>query len=194
MLIEASVYDEVVDIAAEYVSQRVACGPSQDEGRHMGPVASSAQYDKVQRLIETGIAEGARLVCGGAGRPDGLGSGFYCKPTLFADVTPGMTISREEIFGPVLCLTPFADEAEAVRLANDTPFGLTSYLQTSDSARVRRLVPKLRAGMVEVNGARRSPRSPFGGVKQSGNGREGGEWGLREFLEVKAVFGLLESE
>ena len=146
---------------------------------------------QVQELVASGVSEGARLLVGGVGKPAGYEGhgGFFVRPTLFADVTAEMRVAREEIFGPVLCLQKFATEEEAVAIANGTSYGLTSYLQTGSAERVRRVVPRLKAGMVEVNGARRSPRSPFGGVKQSGNGREGGEHGLREFLEVKAVSG-----
>ena len=171
----------------------VRVGAPNEDGAHIGPVASAAQYDKVQELIQSGIEDGATLLCGGVGRPAALpaelADGYYCRPTVFADATPEMAISRQEIFGPVLTLTPFDHEDEAVQIANDTHYGLTSYLHSADDERVRRVVRRLRAGMVEVNGARRSVGAPFGGVKGSGNGREGGVWGLREFLEVKAVAG-----
>ena len=190
MLVEASVYDEAVAIATAACAA-VEVGPSSADGKHIGPVASAAQFDKVQRLVASGVDEGATLLVGGTGRPSGeeLAAGYFVRPTLFADVTPTMTISREEIFGPVLTIMPFETEEEAVTLANDSAYGLTSYLQTGCADRIRRLVRRLKAGMVEVNGERRSARAPFGGVKQSGNGREGGEWGLREFLDVKAVSG-----
>jgi len=190
MLVEASVYDEAVAIAKEACAA-VAVGAPSEEGQHIGPVASAAQFEKVQELVASGVSEGARLLVGGVGKPAGYEGhgGFFVRPTLFADVTAEMRVAREEIFGPVLCLQKFATEEEAVAIANGTSYGLTSYLQTGSAERVRRVVPRLKAGMVEVNGARRSPRSPFGGVKQSGNGREGGEHGLREFLEVKAVSG-----
>ena len=190
MLVEATIYDETVALAAEACAA-VNVGRPDEDGSHIGPVASKAQFEKVQALVATGAAEGARLLVGGVGRPASLeGSrGFFCRPTLFADVTPSMTIAREEIFGPCLSIMRFESEEEAVAIANDTAYGLTSYLQTASEARIRRLVPQLKAGMVEVNGEPRSARSPFGGVKASGNGREGGEWGLREFLEVKAVSG-----
>ena len=188
MIVEQRVYDETVEIAAERCAG-LAVGSPDDEGAHLGPVASEAQFAKVQRLIATGIDEGASLVCGGSGRPKGIERGWFCRPTVFADVLPSMTIAREEIFGPVLSILCFRSEDEAVSIANDTAYGLTSYVQSGSAERVRRVVKKLKSGMVEVNGARRSPASPFGGVKASGNGREGGFLGLREFLEVKAVSG-----
>ena len=160
-----------------------------EAGGHVGPVVSQMQYDKIQGMIETGIAEGARLVAGGLGRPDGLNRGYFVRPTVFADVVPGMTIEREEIFGPVLSMIPFDTEDEAVRIANDTPYGLSNYVQSQDGARRNRLARQLRAGMVEMNGQSRGAGSPFGGVKSSGRAREGGHWGIEEFLEVKAISG-----
>jgi aldehyde dehydrogenase (NAD+) len=147
------------------------------------------QYNKIQGLIEKGIEEGARLVAGGPGRPEGLNRGYFVRPTVFADVRNDMTIAREEIFGPVLSIIPFDSEDEALRLANDTPYGLTNYVQTEDAAKANRMARRLRSGMVEMNGKPRGAGAPFGGYKQSGNGREGGVWGLEDFLEVKAVSG-----
>ncbi len=147
------------------------------------------QFDKVQALIQKGIDEGARLVAGGTGRPDGLNRGYYVKPTVFADVNNDMTIAREEIFGPVLAMIPFDTEEEAIGIANDTPYGLAAYVQSGDQARAQKVARQLRAGMVLLNGAQRPGGSPFGGYKMSGNGREGGEWGLHDFLEVKAISG-----
>ncbi len=155
----------------------------------MGPLVSQAQYDKVQALIQTGIDEGARLVAGGVGRPEGFNRGYFVRPTVFADVTPDMTIAREEIFGPVLAMIPFDDEEEAIRIANDTPYGLAAYVQSGDPDRLRRVARRLRAGVIQLNGASPAGGSPFGGYKQSGNGREGGRWGLADFLEVKAIAG-----
>jgi aldehyde dehydrogenase (NAD+) len=152
-------------------------------------VVNAVQWGKIQDLIQTGIDEGARLVAGGVGRPEGLNKGFYVRPTVFADVTPDMTIAREEIFGPVLSIMAFETEEEAVAMANDTVYGLTNYVQTQDGARLNRMARSLRSGMVEMNGQGRGAGSPFGGMKQSGNGREGGKWGLDDFLEVKAVSG-----
>lgn len=152
-------------------------------------MVSKVQFDKIQNLIKIGTEE-AELVAGGAGRPDHLSSGYYVRPTVFADVNNDMTIAREEIFGPVLSIIPFDTEEEAVEIANDTVYGLTNYLQTSDSERAKRIASQLLSGMVEVNGSSLGTGSPFGGFKQSGNGREGGEWGLEDFLETKAVSGL----
>ena len=143
----------------------------------------------MQDLIQAGIDEGARLVAGGTGRPDGFNRGYFVRPTVFADVNNDMRIAREEIFGPVLSMIPFESEDEAVKISNDTSYGLTDYVQSGDSARTQRVARQLRAGMVVANGAPRAPGSPFGGYKQSGNGREGGQYGLTEFLEVKAVSG-----
>ena len=188
MLVERTIYDQAVGTAAQ-VADMVTVGPASETGRHVGPVVNEVQFNKIQGLIQTGIDEGARLVAGGTGRPDGLNRGFYVKPTVFADVTPDMTISREEIFGPVLSITPFDTEAEAIALANDTVYGLTNYVQTTDPARANRCARQLRSGMVEMNGKGRAAGSPFGGMKQSGNGREGGAWGIEDFVEVKAVSG-----
>lgn len=155
----------------------------------MGPVVSEAQFNKIQALIEAGMSEGARLVAGGPGRPENLNRGYFVRPTVFADVTNQMTVAREEIFGPVLTIIPFDTEAEAIAIANDTPYGLTDYIQTQDATKASRVARSLRAGMVEMNGQSRSAGAPFGGYKMSGNGREGGVWGLEEFLEVKSVSG-----
>ncbi|MFV1602648.1 MULTISPECIES: aldehyde dehydrogenase family protein [unclassified Phaeobacter] len=188
MLVQKSIYDKAVEEAAA-VASKVEVGPASSEGRHIGPVVNELQWTKIQDLIQKGIDEGARLVAGGTGRPDGLNQGFYVKPTVFADVNNQMTIAREEIFGPVLSIIPFETEEEAIEIANDTPYGLTNYVQTQDAARANRMARKLRAGMIEMNGKSRSAGSPFGGMKQSGNGREGGSWGIEDFLEVKAVGG-----
>ncbi len=188
MLVARGIYDKVVEEAAQ-VAQSITVGPASEEGRHIGPVVNELQWGKIQALIEEGIKEGARLVAGGPGRPDGLNKGFYVRPTVFADVNNQMTIAREEIFGPVLSILPFDSEEEALEIANDTPYGLTNYVQTQDSARANRLARQLRSGMVEINGKSRSAGAPFGGMKQSGNGREGGSWGIEDFLEVKAVGG-----
>ena len=135
------------------------------------------------------MAEGARLAAGGPGRPEGLEKGYFVQPTVFADVDNSMTIAREEIFGPVLSMIPFDDEADALRIANDTTYGLTNYVQTQDQAKGQRLARRLRSGMVQMNGAGLGPRTPFGGMRQSGNGREGGVWGIEDFIEVKTVSG-----
>ncbi len=188
MLVERSFYDQAVEQATA-IAQATQVGPASLPGRHIGPLVSAAQYDKVQTLIETGIAEGAQLVAGGLGRPEGTNRGYFARPTIFADVTPDMTIAREEIFGPVLSIMPFDSEDQAIALANDTPYGLTNYVQSSDGARCNRMARRLRAGMIEMNGKSRGAGAPFGGMKQSGNGREGGIWGIEDFLEVKAVSG-----
>ncbi|WP_026381088.1 aldehyde dehydrogenase family protein [Afifella pfennigii] len=186
MLVELEAYESAVEIAGK-VAAATEVGDPAEEGRHIGPLVSEAQFDKVQRLIESGITGGARLVAGGAGRPQGFNRGYYARPTVFADVTPQMEIWREEIFGPVLAITPFKDEAEAIRLANDTPYGLAAYINTGDRERARRVSGELKAGMVRVNSAGLAKGSPFGGYKQSGIGREGGVLGIEEFLETKAI-------
>ena len=150
---------------------------------------SEAQFNKIQGLIETGIKEGATLLAGGLGRPEGLNKGYFVRPTVFADVTPDMTIYREEIFGPVLAITPFDSEAEAIEMANDTVYGLTNYIQTEDGEKRLRVARSVRSGMVETNSVGFGHGIPFGGMKQSGNGREGGPWGLDEFCEVKVISG-----
>ena len=187
MLVHKSRYDEAVEMAAD-VAKNTHVGPASEEGQHIGPVVSEAQYNKIQGLIEVGMSE-ARLVAGGLGRPDGLNRGYYVKPTVFADVNNQMTIAREEVFGPVLSIIPFETEEEAIAIANDTPYGLTNYIQTEDTEKRRRVARRVRSGMVETNGSGFAQGSPFGGYKQSGNGREGGVYGLEEFLEVKAVSG-----
>lgn len=188
MLVERPIYDAAVEIAAE-TANKIAVGNPAEEGRHMGPVVSQAQFDKIQSLIQQGIDEGARVVAGGLGRPEGTNRGYFVRPTVFADVNNDMVIAREEIFGPVMVMIPFEDEADAVAIANDTAYGLTNYVQSQDDEKRMRVARRLRSGMVEMNGLSRGPGSPFGGYKQSGNGREGGHWGLEDFLEVKAVSG-----
>lgn len=188
MLVQSSIYDRVVEEAAE-VANKVQVGPASEEGRHIGPVVNELQWNKIQDLIQKGIDEGARLVAGGTGRPDGLNKGYFVKPTVFADVTNDMTIGREEIFGPVLSIMKFDTEEEAIEIANDTVYGLTNYIQTQGGARANRVARQMRSGMVEMNGTSRAAGSPFGGYKQSGNGREGGILGIEDFLEVKAVSG-----
>ena len=188
MLVQRPIYDQAVETAAE-VAGKVSVGSALDEGRHIGPVVNELQWTKIQDLIQKGIDEGARLVAGGTGRPEGLNKGYYVRPTIFADANNQMTIAREEIFGPVLTMIPFDTEEEAIEIANDTPYGLTNYVQTQDGDRANRMARALRSGMVEMNGQSRAAGSPFGGMKQSGNGREGGIWGLEDFLEVKAVGG-----
>ena len=188
MLVQREIYDSAVKTAVG-VADVTRVGPANKEGRHIGPVVSEAQFDKIQGLIKKGIDEGARLVAGGVGRPEGFNRGYFVRPTVFAEVSNDMTIAREEIFGPVLSIIPFETEDEAVEIANDTPYGLTNYVQSSDGAKRKRVARRLRSGMVEMNGQSRGAGSPFGGMKASGNGREGGVWGLEEFMEVKAVSG-----
>lgn len=188
MLVERSVYDQTVDKAVE-VAASTKVGSSHDEGNHIGPVVSAAQFEKIQGLIQTGIDEGARLVAGGTGRPEGFNRGYFVRPTIFADVTNDMTIAREEIFGPVLSIIPFDDEEHALEIANDTIYGLTNYVQSQDGAKRNRMARRLRSGMVEMNGKSRGAGAPFGGVKASGRAREGGVWGIEEFLEAKAISG-----
>ncbi|MEM0976429.1 MAG: aldehyde dehydrogenase family protein [Pseudomonadota bacterium] len=187
MLVERGRYDQAVEEAVA-VAESTQVRESSEEGRHMGPVVSEAQFNKIQDLIQIGMDE-ARLVAGGLGRPEGLNRGYFVRPTVFADVTNNMRIAQEEIFGPVLAMIPFDDEDEAVAIANDTVYGLTNYVQTSDTGKANRVARKMRSGMVRINYNDTNVPSPFGGYKQSGNGREGGEWGLDDFLEVKHVTG-----
>ncbi|USG60945.1 aldehyde dehydrogenase family protein [Sneathiella marina] len=191
MLVQREIYDDAVKAAAS-AADSVAVDIASKEGRHIGPVVSELQYNKIQGLIDKGIEEGANLVAGGPGRPDGLNRGYFVRPTVFADVSNSMTIAREEIFGPVLSIIPFDTEEEAIQIANDTPYGLTNYVQSQDGEKRSRVANRLRSGMVEMNGQSRGAGSPFGGMKASGNGREGGVWGLEDFLEVKSVSGWAE--
>jgi aldehyde dehydrogenase (NAD+) len=188
LLVERPVYEATVAKAGA-LAEAIKVGPASQHGSHIGPVVNKRQWEQIQGYIQKGIDEGARLVAGGPGLPEGFNRGFFVKPTIFADVKPGMTIEREEIFGPVLSIIPFETEEEAVRIANDTPYGLTNYVQTTNGARANRLARTLRSGMVEMNGRPRGAGAPFGGVKASGRAREGGHWGLEEFLEVKAISG-----
>lgn len=188
LLVEHSIYDQVVALAAIAAKDTRVGDPAQ-EGDHIGPLSSSLHFEKVQHLIEKGIDEGARLVAGGIGRPEGFTEGNFVRPTVFADVNNNMIIAREEIFGPVLVIIPFKTEQEAIDIANDTPYGLAAYIQTGNPGRAKRVARKLRAGMVQINGVAHASGSPFGGYKQSGNGREGGKWGLEDFLEVKLISG-----
>jgi aldehyde dehydrogenase (NAD+) len=189
MLVEESIYEQAVETAKQ-VAEKQAVGPANMDGRHIGPLVSEVHWHKVQGLIQDGIDEGARLVAGGTGRPDGVSAGYFVKPTVFADVNNNMKIAREEIFGPVLAIIPFKNEAEAVAIANDTPYGLGNYIQTQDPEKAKRMARGMRSGMVEVNGTFLGGETPFGGYKQSGNGREGSVWGLEEYLEVKAIAGI----
>ena len=188
MLVEKSMYNEAVERLKKY-AENFEVGDPKKEGEHIGPVISETQYNKIQTLIQKGIDEGAKLVAGGVGKPKGLDKGYFVKPTVFADVNNNMEVARTEIFGPVLSVMPFENEEEAIKIANDTPYGLTNYIQTQDPEKVKRVARKLRSGMVDVNGAGIAVDAPFGGYKHSGIGREAGALGLEEFLEVKAVGG-----
>ncbi|MDB2365829.1 aldehyde dehydrogenase family protein, partial [Luminiphilus sp.] len=165
-------------------------GNPEEEGDHIGPLFDQIQFDRVQTMIQVGIDEGATLVTGGLGRPEGIDVGWYVRPTIFADVNNSMRVAREEIFGPVLVIIPFDTEEDAISIANDTPYGLAAYVQTGNRDRAARLCKKLRAGAVHINGGAYEYGSPFGGYKASGNGREGGEMGLEDFLETKMVHGI----
>lgn len=167
MLVERSCYDSAVEIAAG-IANSIRVAPASEQGGHIGPVVNKRQWDQIQGFIQKGIEEGARLVAGGLGLPEGMNRGFYVRPTVFADVRPGMTIEREEIFGPVLAMIPFDSEDEAVCIANDTPYGLSNYVQSQDGFRRQRLALQLKAGMVEMNGVPRAAGAFFGGVKASG--------------------------
>ena len=188
MLVHSSVYDRAVEIARQ-TAEQVPVDDPMKEGIHLGPLSSRVQFDKVQGLIEVGINEGAQLVVGGLGKPDGFDTGYYVKPTIFAGVNNQMTIAQEEIFGPVLSMIPFDTEEQAIEIANDTPYGLAAYFSTSDEERARRVAGQLRAGMISLNSASQDYAAPFGGYKQSGNGREWGEYGFDDFLEIKGITG-----
>lgn len=188
MLVPAKLYDEAVKIAKAVAAKPVVGDPKKD-GVTMGPVANKTQFEKIQRLLQKGVEEGATVVVGGPGRPDGIDKGYFIKPTVFANVNNDMSIAREEIFGPVLVMIPYQTEEEAVRVANDTIYGLSGYVYSGNIEHARNVAKKLRTGMVHLNGASTDINAPFGGYKQSGNGREWGKEGLREFLETKAVMG-----
>ena len=188
MLIEKSMYEDAVERLKKYADEFKVDDPNK-EGDHIGPVISEMQYNKIQTLIKKGIDEGAKLISGGPGKPNGFDNGYYVKPTVFADVNNNMEIAKTEIFGPVLSVIPFETEEEAISIANDTEYGLTNYIQTQDTKKVQRVARKLRSGMVDVNGAGIAVDAPFGGFKHSGIGREAGKEGLLEFLEVKSVGG-----
>ena len=188
MLVEKSMYTKAVETVKQFANEMKVGDPNK-EGEHIGPVASEVQYKKIRSLIQKGIDEGATLVAGGIGKPDGIKKGYFVKPTAFADVNNNMEIARTEIFGPVLSIIPFENEEEAIEIANDTDYGLTNYIQTQDKEKANRVARKLRSGMVDVNGAGIAVDAPFGGFKHSGIGREAGKEGLLEFLEVKSVGG-----
>ncbi|HEU4654630.1 MAG TPA: aldehyde dehydrogenase family protein [Steroidobacteraceae bacterium] len=188
MLVPERVYKQAVELAKRVASEPVVGDPQTDRTT-MGPVANKNQFEKIQRLLQKGTEEGAEVVIGGPGRPDGIARGYFVKPTIFANVNNQMTIAREEIFGPVLVMIPYRTEEEAIRIANDTVYGLSGYVYAGDLEHARRVARRLRTGMVHLNGASTDVNAPFGGYKQSGNGREWGRAGLEEFLEVKAVMG-----
>jgi aldehyde dehydrogenase (NAD+) len=188
LLVEASVYERAVELIKP-LAEATKVGDPRQPGRHLGPLSSRIQFERVQRYMQIGIDEGARLVAGGPGRPEGIDRGFFVKPTVFADVHNGMRIAREEIFGPVLSMIPFKDLEDAIAIANDTPYGLAAYLFTSDLDKARTVSRRLRAGSVHINGAGQGYMEPFGGFKQSGNGRECGTYGLLDFLELKSING-----
>jgi aldehyde dehydrogenase (NAD+) len=191
MLVPRKFLAEATEIAAARANTTTA-GDPQDENTNIGPVVSELQWNKIQDLIQKGIDEGATLAAGGTGRPEGLDKGYYVKATVFSDVSNDMTIAREEIFGPVLTIIPYEDDDDAVRIANETPYGLSGYVTSTDIDRAREIAARLRTGMVHINGAPLDAMAPFGGYKQSGNGREWGAHGIDEFLEVKSVYGYEE--
>src|SRR5579862_2607868 len=188
MLVPQNRMSEAVDLA-KHAAEKTKVGDPFAEGVTIGPLANRNQFERVQKMIQKGIDEGAKLVAGGTGRPDGLNKGYFVKPTVFSDVRNDMTIAREEIFGPVLCIIPYKDDDDAVRIANDTPYGLAGFVSSANIDRARGIAKRIRSGNVHINGARVDFAGCFGGYKQSGNGREWGEAGLEEFLELKAIFG-----
>jgi aldehyde dehydrogenase (NAD+) len=188
MLVPEALHEQVVAIAAR-AAQAHRPGPPDADDTTLGPVISERQYLAIQRMIGIGLEQGAQLVAGGLGRPEGLERGYYVQPTIFAGVTPQMTLAREEIFGPVLVILPYRDEAQAIAMANDSVFGLAAYVQSADLPRARKVALQLRAGSVYINYPDWDSAAPFGGYKQSGNGREYAEWGLEAFLETKGIVG-----
>ena len=188
MLVPSSRMDEAAAIA-KAAAEQVKVGAPDAEGTTIGPVVSEVQFDKIQNLIQKGIDEGAKLEIGGTGRPDGLNAGYYIKPTVFSHVTNDMAVAQEEIFGPVLSLIGYEDDEDAVRIANDTLYGLSGYISSGDPERAKRVARLIRTGNIHLNGAPPDQKAPFGGYKQSGNGREWGQYGFEEFLEVKAILG-----
>jgi aldehyde dehydrogenase (NAD+) len=188
MLVEKPIYERAVIEAADEAN-KIKVDTASKKGNHIGPVVSKTQYDKIINLIKDGINEGATLAAGGPDRPKGLNKGYFIKPTIFTDVTNNMQIAKKEIFGPVLSIIPFETEDEAITITNNTEYGLGNYLQTEDKEKAKRVAKKLRSGCVYINGNAADSGTPFGGYRQSGNGREGGTWGLEEYLEVKTITG-----
>ena len=188
MLVPAHLMDQAIAIARD-AAEQYTVGPASDPSVHLGPIVNARQFQSVQAYIQAGIDEGATLVAGGVGRPEGLDVGYFTKPTIFANVSPGMKIAREEIFGPVLAMIPYETEEEAIHIANNSDYGLAAYVQSGDQERARRVAKQLRAGSVYINYPAADFSAPFGGFKRSGNGREWGEYGLREYLEVKIIVG-----
>jgi acyl-CoA reductase-like NAD-dependent aldehyde dehydrogenase len=188
MLVPARRYDEAVEIARK-TAEKLVVGDPKADGTSTGPVANKLQFERVQAMLQKGIDEGAKVVIGGPGRPPGIERGYFVKPTIFSHVHNDMTIAREEIFGPAMVMIPYADEEEAVRIANDSVYGLSGHIHSSSIERARRVAARIRTGMIHLKGAARDPFAPFGGYKQSGNGREWGREGFKEFLEIKAVMG-----
>ncbi|MFO8148694.1 MAG: aldehyde dehydrogenase family protein [Trueperaceae bacterium] len=193
MLVPHERMDEVAALARA-AAEGIRVGDPNDPDTTIGPVVSEAQWKKIQGLIDTGVRDGARLVAGGTGRPEGLSRGYYVRPTVFTHVVNDMTVAREEIFGPVLCIIGYQDEDDAVRIANDTRYGLSSYVWSADPERARRVARRMRAGMAHLNGAGGDHAAPFGGYKESGNGREWGRYGFEDYLETKSIFGYWPSE
>jgi len=188
MLVQKPIYERAVKEATDEAN-KIKVDSASKKGDHIGPVVSKTQYDKIVNLIKIGIDEGATLATGGPDLPNNLNKGYFIKPTIFADVTNDMQIAKKEIFGPVLSIIPFETEEEAITITNDTEYGLGNYLQTEDKEKAKRVAKKLRSGCVYINGNAADSGTPFGGYRQSGNGREGGTWGLEEFLEIKTITG-----
>jgi len=186
MLVPVSQYQDAIEIAKTTLAS-VEVGDPAKSGAHIGPLVSKDHFDKVQNMIQMGIDEGATLLAGGVGKPEGFDCGYFCKPTIFTGVNNDMHIAREEIFGPVLVMIPYADEAQAISIANDTPYGLAAYIQSESPERAQQVAKQIRAGMISINGGAHHYSSPFGGYKQSGNGREWGEFGFDDFLEIKSI-------
>jgi betaine-aldehyde dehydrogenase len=186
MLVPESKYDEAKALAAE-AAQKFTPGDPMEEGTRLGPLVSEAQWNRVEDYIQKGIDEGAELVTGGPGKPEGLEKGYFVKPTVFGRVAPDATIAQEEIFGPVLAIQTYKDEDDAVAIANNSIYGLSGGVWSSDEARALKVAKRIRTGSIDINGGRFNPAAPFGGMKQSGKGREWGKYGLEEFLEIKSI-------